>query len=35
MSKKIRYLVFLVAVVLLAGGLIYSCWDDDEETEDL
>lgn len=34
MSKKIRYLVFLVAVVLLAGGLIYSCWDDDEETEE-
>lgn len=34
MSKRIKYLIFLLAAVLLTGGLVYSCWDDDEEDEE-
>ena len=35
MSKKsIWYLVILLAGILLAGGIVYSCWDDDEEDEE-
>ena len=35
MNKKVWYLVILLAIVLLVGGLVYSCWhteDEDEET---
>lgn len=35
MSKKsIWYLVILLAGILLAGGIVYSCWDDDDEDEE-
>ena len=35
MSKKsIWYLVILLAGILLAGGIVYSCWDDEDEEEE-
>ena len=34
MNNKLRYLIFLIAGVLLAGGIIYSCWDNDEDDEE-
>ena len=34
MSKRIRYLILLLAGVLLAGGLVYSCWDDEDEDDE-
>ncbi len=34
MNKKVWYSIILLATVLLAGGLVYSCWDDEEEDEE-
>ena len=34
MNRKVWYLIILLAGVLLAGGLVYNCWDDDEEDEE-
>lgn len=34
MNRKVWYLIILLAGVLLAGGLVYGCWDDDEEDEE-
>ncbi len=31
MNKKVWYPIILLATVLLAGGLVYSCWDDKDE----
>ena len=34
MNKKVWYPIILLATVLLAGGLVYSCWDDKDEDEE-
>lgn len=34
MKQKPWYLVMLLAVVLLAGGIVYSCWDEDEDEDE-
>ena len=34
MNRRVWYLIILLAGVLLAGGLVYSCWDDEEEDEE-
>ena len=35
MSKKgIWYIVILLAGILLAGGIVYSCWDDEDDEEE-
>ena len=34
MKQKPWYLVVLLAVVLLAGGIVYSCWDEDEDEDE-
>jgi len=35
MTKRTRYLMVFLATLLLSGGVVYSCWDaDDEEDED-
>lgn len=34
MKKNVWYLILLFAAILLAGGLVYSCWDDEDEDEE-
>lgn len=34
MKQKPWYLAVLLAVVLLAGGIVYSCWDEDEDEDE-
>ena len=34
MNKKVWYLISLLAAILLAGGLVYSCWGDEDEDEE-
>ena len=34
MNRRVWYLIILLAGVLLAGGLVYSCWDDEDEEEE-